>query len=134
MSEPIQVYPDPDGGGRPKSTVPVNGPTATAGTVSGAIATGSLLAGTGNTVGPVFLQMAAYQGGPSGETLVTAVPLPYVVVAIVFGTLSVLLWGIALVRGYRMKEKAMELSYALCDLAEKHGLFTKFKFKSDKAA
>ena len=38
MSEPIQVYPDPDGGGKTQSTVPVDGPTATAGTVSGAVA------------------------------------------------------------------------------------------------
>lgn len=130
MSEPIQVYPDPDGGGKPQKTVPVNGPTTTAGTVSGAIATGSLLVGTGNTVPPSFLQIAAYQGGqPDGGTLVTAVPLPYVIVAIVFGTLSVLLWGIALVRGYRMKERAMEFSYAICDLADKHGLLAKFKFK-----
>jgi hypothetical protein len=134
MSEPIQVYPDPDGGSRPQSMVPVNGPTTIAGTVSGAIATGSLLAGTGNTIVDGFLQVAAYQGGqPDGATLVTAVPLPYVTVAIVFGTLSVLLWGIALVRGYRMKERAMELSYALCDLADKHGLLAKFKLKKKAA-
>lgn len=135
MSEPIQVYPDPDGGGRTQSTVPVDGPTAVAGTVSGAVATGSLLVGTGNTVVGAFLQMA-YQGGvqPDGRSPVTAVPMPYVTVAIIFGTLSVLLWGIALVRGYRMKERAMELSYAICDLGKKQGLFDKFKFKSNKAA
>lgn len=130
MSEPIQIYPDPDGGGKPQSTVPVNGPMATAGTVSGAVAAGSLLTGAGNSVVFPFLQMAAYQGGQQGGTPpMVAVPMPYVTVAIVFGTLSVLLWGIALVRGYRMKERAMELSYALCDLADKHGLLAKFKFK-----
>ncbi|HKV07636.1 MAG TPA: hypothetical protein VJ725_05815 [Thermoanaerobaculia bacterium] len=133
MSEPIQVYPDPDGGGRTQSTVPVDSTTAVAGTASGAVATGSLLLGSGNTV-VAFLQMA-YQGGvqPDGRLGVTAIPMPYVTVAIIFGALSVLLWGIALVRGFQMKKKAMELSYAICDLGKKNGLFDKY-FKSDKVA
>lgn len=130
MSEPIQIYPDPDGGGKTQSTVPVNGPTATAGTLSGAIATGSLLVGAGDTV-VGFLQMAAYQAGPAGGgTSVTAVPLPYVTVAIVFGTLSVLLWGITLVRGYRMKARVMEISEEVCQLSLEHGVLKKHGYKT----
>ena len=130
MSEPIQIYPDPDGGGRTQSTVPVDGPTATAGTLSGAVATGSLLMGTGDTV-VSLIQMVAYQGmQPDGRISVTAVPLPYVTVAIVFGTLAVLLWGIALVRGYRMKARVMGISEEVCQLSLKHGVLKKHGYKT----
>ncbi|HSN88697.1 MAG TPA: hypothetical protein VL025_18180, partial [Thermoanaerobaculia bacterium] len=101
---PIEVYPPPDGG-TAKDTVPVDGGTAIAGTASGAVAGGSLLLGTGNAVMIGFLQNAGYAGPTSDGPSVTAIPMPYVAVALFFSALSVLLWTIALIRGYRMKER-----------------------------
>lgn len=130
MPEPIQVYPDPDGG-TANSTVPVDGGTAIAGTASGAVATASLLLGAGDTVtsGVSFLQ-TAYNGAASGGEIATAVPMPYVAVAIFFGALSVLLWTIALVRGYRMKERAMRISEEVCQLCEKQGILKKHGYRT----
>jgi hypothetical protein len=129
MPEPIQVYPPPDGGVA-KNTVPVDGGTATAGTASGAVAAGSLLVGTGNAVVIGFLQMAGYAAPAADGPRFTAVPMPYVTVAIIFGVLSVLLWTVALVRGYRMKERAMKISEEVCQLCEKNGIFKKHGYKT----
>ena len=134
MPEPIQVYPDPDGG-TAKNTVPVDGGTTTAGTASGAIATASLLLGAGDTVtaGFGFLQSAAYDTTASGGRLVTAIPLTYVAVAIFFGALSVLLWTLALVRGYRMKQRALKISEEVCQLCADHGILKKHGYKTPAA-
>lgn len=122
MPKPVEVYPDPDT--NTEGYVPTNTATAAASIASGLISAGAAAAGTGAAVETVAFLQSTYGSSGSVANLISAVPIQYVAVSIVFGLLSVGLASWNLVQGYRMKLRLKKLSgdvSAKCrDLIEEH--------------
>jgi hypothetical protein len=113
MGEPMHVYPDPNGGGSNANYVPSDTRLATGGIVSGAVAVGA----AATAVAPTFITNAFLflQSAPYPETAPRFLGLHgltpgYVAVIVFFGSLSVLLQVINLVKGIKMKQDLRELS------------------------
>jgi hypothetical protein len=126
-TEPMHVYPDPDGTANSNAYVPSNTATATGATVSGAIS----VAAAAPAVGPILITNAlafmqnAYAGNAQEVHRFMGLhdlKPGYVAIVVFFGSLSVLLQVINLVRGLRMKERLRKLSAQVCGLCEKAGL------------
>ena len=117
---PMHIYPNPDGINS-STTVPSNTVLDGASLASGAIAVGIAVAGSGTATEPVFLffQSAARTGG---FLSIGAASSGYVAGFIFFGSLSVVLGTINLVRGIRMKERLRNFSRKVYKLAEANGL------------
>jgi hypothetical protein len=115
---PAHVYPDPDGATNNSTYVPSNTAIDGAGIAAGLISAGAAAAGTGAAVeaSTAFLQSAAQAGGAYGAAanIISAVPIQYVAVSILFGLLSVGLNVWNLVQGYRMKVRLLKLSRDIC--------------------
>ncbi|RPH55510.1 hypothetical protein EHM82_05175, partial [bacterium] len=112
---PVHVYPDPDGATNNANYVPSNVIVDGAGIAAGLISAGAAAAGTGAAIeaGTAFLQSAA-TAGDVAVNFITAVPIQYVAVSILFGLLSVGLNAWNLVHGYRMKLRLIKLSRDVC--------------------
>jgi hypothetical protein len=113
---PVHVYPDPDGATNNANYVPSNVIVDGAGIAAGLISAGAAAAGTGAAIeASAFLQSAA-QAGAAGTAvnLISAVPIQYVAVSILFGLLGVGLNVWNLVHGYRMKVRLLKLSRDIC--------------------
>jgi hypothetical protein len=131
MGDPkMGVYPDPDGGARSNNYVPSSVPLSSGGIISGGIAVGA--AATGFSTSLITNALAFLQGGsynaPAEASRVMGVhglTAPYVAVILVFGSLSVILQVINLVRGLRMRERLKTLSSKVCSLCETAGLISK---------
>jgi hypothetical protein len=113
MGEPMHVYPDPNGGASNATYVPSDTRLATGGIVSGGVAVGA----AATAVAPSFITNAFlfFQSAPYPETATRFLGLHgltpgYVAVIVFFGSLSVLLQVINLVKGIKMKQDLRELS------------------------
>lgn len=117
---PMHVYPNPDGTDS-ATTVPSNTVLDGASLASGAIAVGIAVVGSGTATEPalLFLQSTAKSGG---FLWIHAASSGYVAGFIFFGSLSVVLGTINLIRGIRLKERLRNLSRKVYQLAEKNGV------------
>jgi hypothetical protein len=114
MGEPMHVYPDPNGGASGARYVPSDTRLATGGIVSGAVAAGA----AASAVGPGFItnaflffqSTAPYSETPARFLGLHGLTPGYVAVIAFFGSLSVLLQVINLVKGIKMKQDLRELS------------------------
>jgi hypothetical protein len=122
----MHVYPDPNGGSNSNAYVPSDTRLAGAAIASGAVAVGAAAPAVGSaliTSALTFLQTAPSQTAGADRVLgvIHGLGAGQVAVILIFGSLSVLLQVVNLLKGYRMKERLRRLSDRVCQECAKAG-------------